>query len=505
MEQQRTKQSNRSLRRNNLNESITLLSQSTNDVQNSGCENETFQHHKPVMTIPSNQLSSTPSSVGKHRLLLDMPSPSIMLIPIQDHRQIVADNDDLFLTRQLLSQQKSTRKRTYNQTTIENDNDEQLVLHDDYFNQRQQQLTNHLLSKRTRYEKLNEVENQPPIIKHKSMHQKQQEQQQMDSLNSYIHDELARQNRGRYPMTHDMPPSYFPSQIPLSNFNSSLFSVDQTTNWIKHPISYYRTNSAPNHYPRLPHSQQQLQTPAFPYRREIPIDVVRSLSPTLTAYDDDEQAILRNIVPTTSQMNSMLMRRNENSINTTTTLTANNKNDCVRNGNISPTYSETSSETSSTCSSDENYLIQQRCRANSIGRNAHWRTYRERENYEALLDLAEKLSDPNRFNQFDVRQFFSYRYKAPNTSTSCDEVPTIRRSGRISPQNRHTITPPINPTSSTQTACVICMCPFKNRQCIRQLPCGHEYHSKCIQKWLDMNNTCPLCRQDWRGLVYQTM
>ncbi|CAF0778915.1 unnamed protein product [Didymodactylos carnosus] len=511
MEQQKNKETNHLLCRNNLNERITLLSQIASDIHNSRCENETLQQCKPAMIRLSSPLSSAPPLVRKRRLSSDTPDIPTMLIPIQDHRRIVVDDDDLFLTRQLLTHEKSKKKQRYNQTTIDNHNHEQLTLYEDYFNQRQQQLTNHLLNKRTRYEKINELENQPPVTKR---NQKQQEQQQMNvnDLNNYIHDEiLARQNRGRYPIINDMLPSYFSNQLPLSNYNSTLFSVDQTTDVPKHSNSYYRTSSAPNHHPCLDHSQQQIQAQVFPYRREIPVDVVRSLSPTLTTYDD-EQTILRNVplstkknIKATSQTNSMVIRRNENSINTTPiTSTANNKNNCNRNGNISPTYSETSSETSS-CSSDENYLFQQRCRSNSIGRNSHWRSYRERENYEALLDLAEKLSDPNRFNQFDVRQFLSYRYKAPNTSTSGDEVSTIRRSGRISPQNRHTIIPSTTPTSSTQTGCVICMCPFKNRQCIRQLPCGHEYHSKCIQKWLDMNSTCPLCRQDWRGSIYHTM
>ncbi|ESN91326.1 hypothetical protein HELRODRAFT_69981 [Helobdella robusta] len=50
-----------------------------------------------------------------------------------------------------------------------------------------------------------------------------------------------------------------------------------------------------------------------------------------------------------------------------------------------------------------------------------------------------------------------------------------------------------------QTLCVVCMCEFEARQKIRILPCKHHYHSKCVDKWLKMNRTCPICRNDCKS------
>ena len=43
-----------------------------------------------------------------------------------------------------------------------------------------------------------------------------------------------------------------------------------------------------------------------------------------------------------------------------------------------------------------------------------------------------------------------------------------------------------------QTTCVICMCDFELRQMLRVLPCLHEFHSKCVDKWLKVSSTLHL-------------
>uniref|UniRef100_A0A4W2ICW6 RING-type domain-containing protein n=1 Tax=Bos indicus x Bos taurus TaxID=30522 RepID=A0A4W2ICW6_BOBOX len=53
-----------------------------------------------------------------------------------------------------------------------------------------------------------------------------------------------------------------------------------------------------------------------------------------------------------------------------------------------------------------------------------------------------------------------------------------------------------NNHQSEQTLCVVCMCDFESRQLLRVLPCNHEFHAKCVDKWLKANRTCPICRAD---------
>ncbi|XP_047967434.1 E3 ubiquitin-protein ligase At1g63170-like isoform X2 [Salvia hispanica] len=42
--------------------------------------------------------------------------------------------------------------------------------------------------------------------------------------------------------------------------------------------------------------------------------------------------------------------------------------------------------------------------------------------------------------------------------------------------------------------CCICLCDYDDGSELRELPCAHHFHVACIDKWLYMNATCPLCK-----------
>ncbi|CAG0880157.1 unnamed protein product [Darwinula stevensoni] len=91
----------------------------------------------------------------------------------------------------------------------------------------------------------------------------------------------------------------------------------------------------------------------------------------------------------------------------------------------------------------------------------------ETENYEALLSLAERLGEakPRGLLRHEIDQLPSYRFSTESRQ-------------------------------SEQNTCVVCMCDFEARQVLRVLPCSHEFHAKCVDKWLKSNRTCPICRGD---------
>lgn len=49
----------------------------------------------------------------------------------------------------------------------------------------------------------------------------------------------------------------------------------------------------------------------------------------------------------------------------------------------------------------------------------------------------------------------------------------------------------------TSVVCTICMEEIKKYSLCKKIPmCGHEFHKKCIDKWLVESKTCPNCRLD---------
>ncbi|XP_041369395.1 E3 ubiquitin-protein ligase RNF38-like isoform X2 [Gigantopelta aegis] len=98
----------------------------------------------------------------------------------------------------------------------------------------------------------------------------------------------------------------------------------------------------------------------------------------------------------------------------------------------------------------------------------------EVENYEALLNLAERLGEakPRGLTKADIKQLPAYCFNSEMRRSDLD-----------------------------QTSCVVCMCDFENRQLLRVLPCSHEFHAKCVDKWLKTNRTCPVCRADATDLL----
>jgi E3 ubiquitin-protein ligase RNF38/44 len=76
---------------------------------------------------------------------------------------------------------------------------------------------------------------------------------------------------------------------------------------------------------------------------------------------------------------------------------------------------------------------------------------------QALLNLAERLGEakPRGLTKLEIEAMTSYRYNSDVERTDMD-----------------------------QTMCVVCMFDFESRQMLRVLRCSHEFHAKCVDKWL---------------------
>lgn len=49
--------------------------------------------------------------------------------------------------------------------------------------------------------------------------------------------------------------------------------------------------------------------------------------------------------------------------------------------------------------------------------------------------------------------------------------------------------------AATCGQCVVCLDDFRDKDRLKQLPCGHLFHGPCVCKWLEHDPRCPTCRQ----------
>nr|ALO18837.1 ubiquitin [Lilium davidii var. unicolor] len=104
----------------------------------------------------------------------------------------------------------------------------------------------------------------------------------------------------------------------------------------------------------------------------------------------------------------------------------------------------------------------------------------------AVADQQEGASDE------DIRQLPKYKFRRIcDTEKVCGEV--SRSSSGIMTECGSD--PPIEHFLSAEDAeCCICLCAYDDGADLRELPCGHHFHCACIDKWLYINATCPLCK-----------
>ncbi|XP_038689566.1 E3 ubiquitin-protein ligase At4g11680-like isoform X2 [Tripterygium wilfordii] len=54
----------------------------------------------------------------------------------------------------------------------------------------------------------------------------------------------------------------------------------------------------------------------------------------------------------------------------------------------------------------------------------------------------------------------------------------------------------VESNSTDDPECCICLAKYRAKEEVRQLPCSHIFHLKCVDQWLKIISCCPLCKQE---------
>ncbi|KAM4703763.1 RING finger protein 122-like [Rhinophrynus dorsalis] len=52
--------------------------------------------------------------------------------------------------------------------------------------------------------------------------------------------------------------------------------------------------------------------------------------------------------------------------------------------------------------------------------------------------------------------------------------------------------------------CAVCLEEFKVKDELGLCPCTHAFHTKCLMKWLEVRNSCPMCNKTISLLIQRT-
>lgn len=97
-----------------------------------------------------------------------------------------------------------------------------------------------------------------------------------------------------------------------------------------------------------------------------------------------------------------------------------------------------------------------------------------------FLELARLLLSPSDMLEI-TRAAFDIIQAPPASKDVVDSLPTVFITAE------HIV---------KSCSCPICQVEFKIGDEVKQLPCDHMFHHKCILPWLSKTNTCPLCRHE---------
>lgn len=109
-----------------------------------------------------------------------------------------------------------------------------------------------------------------------------------------------------------------------------------------------------------------------------------------------------------------------------------------------------------------------------------------------IIALLYAVADQEGASKEDIEQLSKFKFRKvesneKQTDNNQGSVGGIMTECRADSPIEHVL-------AEEDAECCICLSSYDDGVELRELPCGHHFHCACVDKWLYINATCPLCK-----------
>jgi hypothetical protein len=94
--------------------------------------------------------------------------------------------------------------------------------------------------------------------------------------------------------------------------------------------------------------------------------------------------------------------------------------------------------------------------------------------YDAMLRLGDEIGDVKQERWAMVAQ------------QHIEKIPTLKFEPSMAEGKEK---------NHTEVRCQVCQCEYEDEEELRRLPCGHCFHTECVDQWLKTHDTCCFCKK----------
>ncbi|KAG4196693.1 hypothetical protein ERO13_A06G187900v2 [Gossypium hirsutum] len=109
----------------------------------------------------------------------------------------------------------------------------------------------------------------------------------------------------------------------------------------------------------------------------------------------------------------------------------------------------------------------------------------------SILGIQEDFSPTRGATREIINALPTFKFKSKKTGNVNDQEISTSEGGVLAAG-----TAKERVISGEDAVCCICLAKFADNDELRELPCLHVFHVECVDKWLKINASCPLCKTE---------